>query len=47
MFDTGQVVGDAAFLTWIHRQQRIFGPISKRLPPYATHYFPDPQRRGG
>ncbi|HXV05288.1 MAG TPA: cytochrome c oxidase subunit II [Solirubrobacterales bacterium] len=47
MFDTGRVVGNAAFLAWIHRQQRIFGPVTKRLPKYETHYFPEPERRGG
>jgi cytochrome c oxidase subunit II len=47
MFDTGQVVSDAAFLTWIHRQQRVFAPAAKSLPKYATHYFPEPERRGG
>jgi cytochrome c oxidase subunit 2 len=47
MFDTGKVVGNAAFLAWIHRQQRIFGPVVKELPKYETHYFPEPERRGG
>jgi cytochrome c oxidase subunit II len=47
MFDTGQVVSDAAFEAWIHAQQRVFAPAAKVLPPYATHYFPEPDRRGG
>ena len=47
MFDTGQVVSDATFLRWIHNQQRVFAPAAKVLPPYATHYFPEPERRGG
>ncbi len=47
MFDTGQVVGDTDFLAWIRGQRRLYAPIAKHLPPYATHYFPDPQRRGG
>jgi cytochrome c oxidase subunit II len=47
MFDTAQVVSDASFLRWIHNQQRVFGPAAKQLPPYATHYFPEPDRRGG
>jgi cytochrome c oxidase subunit II len=46
MFSTGQVVSDAAFLSWIHHQQRVFAPADKQLPPYATHYFPEPLRRG-
>lgn len=47
MFDTGQVVSDAAFEAWIHAQQRVFAPAARALPPYATHYFPEPDRRGG
>ncbi len=46
MFSTGQVVSNAAFLAWIHHQQRVFAPAAKNLPPYATHYFPEPLRRG-
>jgi cytochrome c oxidase subunit 2 len=47
MFDTGQVVSGAAFLRWIHNQQRVFAPAAKQLPKYATHYFPEPDRRAG
>jgi cytochrome c oxidase subunit 2 len=47
MFDTGLVVSDAAFLRWIHNQQRVFAPAAKQLPRYATHYFPEPDRRAG
>ncbi len=47
MFDTGQVVSDARFLAWIHEQQRVFAPAAKVLPPFATHYSPEPERRGG
>ncbi len=47
MFDTGQVVSDSEFLTWIHEQQRVFAPATKALPPYSTHYYPEPQRRAG
>ncbi len=47
MFDTGQVVSDAEFLRWIHNQQRVFAPAAKVLPKYSTHYFPEPDRRGG
>jgi cytochrome c oxidase subunit 2 len=47
MFDTGQVVSDAAFGRWIRNQQRIFAPAAKVLPKYSTHYFPEPERRGG
>ncbi len=47
MFDTGQVVSNAAFVSWIHDQQRVFAPAAKQLPKYATHYFPEPDRRAG
>ena len=47
MFDTGQVVSDAAFVAWIHAQQAAFGPATGALPPYSTHYNPAPHRRAG
>ena len=47
MFDHGEVVSAGAFATWIRAQQARFAPIGKHLPPYATHYFPDPQKRAG
>jgi cytochrome c oxidase subunit 2 len=47
MFDTGQIVSEAAFERWIHNQQKVFAPAAKVLPPYAKHYFPEPERRGG
>ena len=47
MFDTGQVVSDAKFHTWIHNQAKVFEAANKVLPPYATHYFPEPDRRAG
>jgi cytochrome c oxidase subunit 2 len=47
MFDTGRVVSDTAFATWIAQQQRQYAPATKSLPPYSKQYFPDPQRRGG
>ncbi len=47
MFDTGQIVSEAAFERWIHNQQRVFAPAGKVLPKYETHYFPEPERRGG
>jgi cytochrome c oxidase subunit 2 len=47
MFDTGKVVTDTAWLAWIEQQRKVFGPVTKRLPKYATHYFPEPERRGG
>lgn len=47
MFDTGQVVGQTEFAAWVKQQQSSFAPVSKYLPPYATTYQPDPQRRAG
>jgi cytochrome c oxidase subunit 2 len=48
MFDEqGRVVSPAAFSTWIQQQQKIYGPITKELPPYATTYSPEPTLRAG
>ena len=47
MFNQGRVVPMAQFTAWIKQQQRVFGPVVKYLPKYATVYFPDPQRRAG
>jgi cytochrome c oxidase subunit 2 len=47
MFDTGQIVSDSAFNTWIKGQQREFAPSTSQLPPYRTHYGPQPGRRAG
>jgi cytochrome c oxidase subunit 2 len=47
MFDTGQIVSEATFERWIHNQQKVFAPAAKVLPPYAKHYIPEPERRGG
>ncbi len=37
----------ATLAKWAKEQQRQFAPIAKYVPPYATTYFPDPQRRAG
>lgn len=47
MFDTGQVVDQGQFASWVKQQQSYFAPVAKYLPPYATIYLPDPQRRAG
>ena len=47
MFDTGSVVTPSAFNSWIAQQRVIYAPATKVLPPYATTYSPDPQRRSG
>ena len=47
MFDTGRVVGDSQFASWIAQQQHAFSAIAKYLPPYSLTYAPDPQVRAG
>lgn len=47
MFDTGRVVPEAQFTSWIQHQQAVFAPVKASLTPYATSYFPAPERRGG
>jgi cytochrome c oxidase subunit 2 len=43
----GRVVAPSAFAAWIKQQQRLYGPITKELPPYATTYSPEPTLRAG
>jgi cytochrome c oxidase subunit II len=47
MHDSGHVVSDADFASWIAQQEQQFAPATKSLDPYSKTYFPDPQRRGG
>jgi cytochrome c oxidase subunit 2 len=47
MFDTGRVVSQREFATWIQEQKRVFGPVLPHLPPYSRTYLPDPQGRAG
>jgi hypothetical protein len=47
MSDSGRVVSQAEFTTWIHEQQVKFAPATKELPPYSKTYAPEPTRRGG
>jgi hypothetical protein len=47
MHNRGVVMTPAAFGAWIHKQQVVNAPATKTLPPYSTHYFPDPLRRAG
>jgi cytochrome c oxidase subunit II len=47
MFDTGQVVDQGQFAAWVKQEQTYFAPVARYLPPYATTYAPDPQRRAG
>jgi cytochrome c oxidase subunit 2 len=47
MYDTGKVVSDADFTSWINSQKKLYAGTQKYLPPYATSYTPDPQFRAG
>ena len=47
MHNTGSVMTQTAFSTWITQQEALNAPATKVLPPYALHYFPDPLRRAG
>ncbi|HEY4348483.1 MAG TPA: cytochrome c oxidase subunit II [Gaiellaceae bacterium] len=47
MFDTGKVVPQARFASWVKTQQNVFSAISKYLPPYALSYLPEPVHRAG
>ncbi|HEX3563255.1 MAG TPA: cytochrome c oxidase subunit II [Solirubrobacterales bacterium] len=47
MFDTGQIVSDSAFNSWIAGQQREFAPSTSKLGPYRLGYGPQPGRRAG
>jgi cytochrome c oxidase subunit II len=47
MFDKGKVVSSAEFAAWIAQQRQVFQSIAQYMPPYATTYAPDPQRRAG
>ena len=47
MFDSAQVVPRTQFASWIAQQEKRYAAATKRLPPYALKYFPEPTRRGG
>jgi cytochrome c oxidase subunit II len=47
MNDTGQVMTQAGFATWIAQQQQRYAGVTAKLPPYAHVYFPMPLRRAG
>jgi cytochrome c oxidase subunit II len=47
MFNSGHVVPQAQFASWIKSQQAAYAPVAKYLPKYSTTYLPDPQRRAG
>jgi cytochrome c oxidase subunit 2 len=47
MFNSGQVVPHAQFVSWIAQQQQQYAPATKNNAPYSKTYFPQPVRRGG
>jgi cytochrome c oxidase subunit 2 len=47
MHNTGAVLAPAAFQRWIQGQMTANTAATKTLPPYSTHYFPEPYRRAG
>jgi cytochrome c oxidase subunit II len=47
MHGTGVVLSPGAFASWIKGQQAGNAPATKVLPPYSTHYYPNPLRRAG
>lgn len=47
MHNTGAVMTPSAFASWIKGQQAANAPATKVLPPYSTHYYPNPPRRAG
>jgi cytochrome c oxidase subunit II len=47
MHNTGVVMTPGGFASWIRQQQAANAASTKVLPPYSTHYFPDPLRRAG
>jgi cytochrome c oxidase subunit II len=47
MYDTGRVVDEAQFTSFVDQQRKLFAGSQKYLPPYSTTYAPDPQFRAG
>jgi heme/copper-type cytochrome/quinol oxidase subunit 2 len=46
MYDTGQVVSQSDFQSWIQQQQSANSESQKTLPSYAPVYFPAPTVKG-
>src|SRR5579884_1397419 len=44
MNDTGHIVSQAAFESWIAEQQTKYAAATKSLPPYKSTYLPEPVR---
>ena len=47
MYQTGHIVPQTAFASWIKQQRKLGSSVSFYLPKYSHFYYPDPQRRGG
>ncbi len=47
MYNSGAVVPQAQFASWIANQEKVNAPATKLLPKYALQYSPEPTRRGG
>lgn len=47
MYQTGHIVPQNQFVTWIKQERKLDSSIAFYLPKYSRFYFPDPQRRGG
>jgi len=47
MFDTGHVVSQSAFASWVKRERAFEEPVQRYLPRYSTFYLPAPVFRGG
>jgi cytochrome c oxidase subunit II len=47
MYTQGLVLSPAGFNSWIAKERKQNLPATKFLPPFSTHYFPEPQRRAG
>ena len=47
MFQTGHIVPQNQFVSWIDQQRRLDLPIARFMPKNSRFYYPDPQRRSG
>ncbi len=47
MYTTGLVLGPSQFAAWITKTRKQYAFSTHLLPPFSTHYFPQPQRRAG
>ena len=45
MYESGHVLPQGQFASWIAQQVKQYAPATKTLPPYSLKYFPTPTRR--